>query len=235
MLLVICPCCIDAAPAQSIGADTCTMPDSLRPLEIKYFGHPYETGLLDRTARLERLVYGEEKSDKPLNDRIAMLLRSCGYYPANRAVSSRSCASYPRVTVLEQRLLGYSFENQPLGERLDRLEVKLFGKPSESGDLAARVDNIADHPLLDSGWTGEHDQTKQQKFVSIVDQIEAMEMTMFGRIHPDKKLAVRVIKLEENVYGTRLAQTDASATLTTRVSQLLMQVRSRGATNIRSI
>ena len=49
--------------------------------------------------------------------------------------------NYPRVTELEQEFLGQSYTNQPLSERVARLEVKKFGKPS-TGDLCDRIDKL---------------------------------------------------------------------------------------------
>jgi hypothetical protein len=51
-------------------------------------------------------------------------------------------ANYPRVTELEQQLLGTSYPHDALPDRLNRLETKAFGKPAASQDLAQRVDSL---------------------------------------------------------------------------------------------
>ena len=49
---------------------------------------------------------------------------------------------YPRVTEVEQQLLGKSYEKEPLNTRVTRLETKQFGKPSPNDDLADRLDRL---------------------------------------------------------------------------------------------
>jgi hypothetical protein len=51
-------------------------------------------------------------------------------------------ANYPRVTELEQQLLGTTYPHDALPDRLNRLETKAFGKPTTSKDLAQRVDGL---------------------------------------------------------------------------------------------
>ena len=51
-------------------------------------------------------------------------------------------ANYPRVTELEQQLLGTTYPHDALPDRLSRLETKAFGKPAASKDLAQRVDSL---------------------------------------------------------------------------------------------
>ncbi len=49
---------------------------------------------------------------------------------------------YPRVTEIEQQLLGQTYEKDPLAARVARLETKQFGKPSPKDDLADRLDKL---------------------------------------------------------------------------------------------
>jgi hypothetical protein len=49
---------------------------------------------------------------------------------------------YPRVTEIEQQLLGKTYEKDPLATRVARLETKQFGKPSPKDDLADRLDKL---------------------------------------------------------------------------------------------
>ncbi|HEY9713362.1 MAG TPA: hypothetical protein V6C72_07820, partial [Chroococcales cyanobacterium] len=51
-------------------------------------------------------------------------------------------SKYPAVTAMEQRMLGKSFEKEPLDKRLGRLEIKQFGKASTSTDLSDRTDRL---------------------------------------------------------------------------------------------
>src|ERR1700722_3692728 len=48
---------------------------------------------------------------------------------------------YPRVTQLEQDLLGQTYVNDPLPTRVSRLEMKQYGKVS-TGDMCDRLDKL---------------------------------------------------------------------------------------------
>jgi len=67
--------------------------------------------------------------------------------------------SYPRVTNLEQELLGHTYTNDSLPDRLKRLETKAYGAPSSSSDLCQRVD------LLDD-YAQRHDLYREHQSVS---------------------------------------------------------------------
>lgn len=55
---------------------------------------------------------------------------------------SKDQNSYPAVSAIEKKLLGRDFVGESLGKRLDRLEIKAFGKTSSSEDLQDRVDRL---------------------------------------------------------------------------------------------
>ncbi len=234
--LLLSPAGMNVALAQSID---CALADNLSLLEIKFFAHSYDTDLLDRTARLERFMFGEENKETPLTERIAVLVkkidRASASLPPKRCVKEDSIKSptcetisckYPRVSNLEQRFLGGTFESQPLQPRLERLEVEAFGKPSSLCDLAARVDAIEEfHSPYSSSFPrsviSDHRPTKlenDKQIYSVVDQIESLELMMFGRTRPNKKLAERVNKLEKSLYGSGLPESNGDITM--RVSQL---------------
>jgi len=51
-------------------------------------------------------------------------------------------SDYPRVSKLELRLLGLTYDQDPLDERVDRLEIKVFKKPSTIDDIGQRIDAL---------------------------------------------------------------------------------------------
>ncbi|MBX9688356.1 MAG: hypothetical protein K2X27_16725 [Candidatus Obscuribacterales bacterium] len=51
-------------------------------------------------------------------------------------------SSYPAVTAMEKKLLARDYIGEAVGKRLDRLEIKAFGKTSASDDLQDRVDRL---------------------------------------------------------------------------------------------
>lgn len=81
----------------------------------------------------------QTSSDKEGADQISGINNSSSTEP------SASYSTYPRVTALEQELLGHTYQSDNVSRRLDRLETKAFGKTSTNNDLSERVDNLDDY------------------------------------------------------------------------------------------
>jgi hypothetical protein len=136
----------------------------LSRMEMKAFGKASDKGALsDRTDALEDYV--ERTQHKPL------LAPAPGFQgpddeDGGNPATSGSAASgtgsagsgansvinggdppgrYPRVTALEQAILGEVFEQEELAPRLARMEVKAFGKPSAADALGDRTDALEDY------------------------------------------------------------------------------------------
>jgi len=81
------------------------------------------------------------------------------------AAPSPDSSKYPAVTAIETKVLSKSYESEPIEERLNRLEAKVFGKPSRSDNLIDRVDrlrqntgiDVAARPPRGSDWTDDDD------------------------------------------------------------------------------
>lgn len=139
-------------------------------LEKKYFQHMYpENDTASRLRRLEKMVFGEEKTGTD-QERLANILATVPDLgedeptPPPGASSKGSDGSddrpspaaaaeepaeeggdigdYPAVTAMEKHAFGKDFANEPVSGRLARLEKKVFGKPSSSEDLSERVDAL---------------------------------------------------------------------------------------------
>jgi hypothetical protein len=54
-------------------------------------------------------------------------------------------ADYPRITQMEQQMLNKTYVNEPVKQRLERLEQKAFGAVSSTDDLGARTDALASY------------------------------------------------------------------------------------------
>ncbi|CAN5950935.1 unnamed protein product [Sphagnum jensenii] len=86
--------------------------------------------------------------------------------PQKSASSSASSGSseafkesdYPRVASLEKALLGMTYNDQPLDERVDRLEIRAFKKPSNVDDLSERIDNLMKF-AKQSEWNAQGNKT----------------------------------------------------------------------------
>jgi hypothetical protein len=158
-----------AGPAMAKEMNSTVPPvATISALEKKFFSHSYGSNLAERVSRLERFVFGEERSNLPLTQRIARLTQTAGVPAAqaagtpNKSISKTADtrggttsgqvpapgqrpsvqSTYPRITSLERKLLGSTFEQQPLLDRLSRLECKVFGQTSSVRDFASRVDSV---------------------------------------------------------------------------------------------
>lgn len=126
----------------------------------------------ERTERLENLIRGEVGEGSPsdrIKSMVAALQAdgqslaplqtsapaasgspsrgpSAGSQPANSRPAapqaSQDHGDYPHVTNLEREILGPTHEGEALSARLDRLEMKAFGKATNSTDLSSRTDRL---------------------------------------------------------------------------------------------
>jgi hypothetical protein len=160
-----------ALAATSTAVAPPAMESDLSALEIRLFEHDYQSDSADnRLSRLEKMVFGEAKTGSEQH-RLTELLTSMptpapqlapvvdvSAGPAAQSDFRTDQASpatapgtgdqitdssqYPHVTALEHELLNRTFVDQPVNKRLDQLETKAFGKPSNSTDLSYRVDKL---------------------------------------------------------------------------------------------
>lgn len=80
-------------------------------------------------------------------------------------------SKYPAVTALEMSIFKRDYASDPVGDRLNRLESKVFGKPSRFTDLSERVDALKDKLNVDlaksrpagSDWIDDEDDDMTQQ------------------------------------------------------------------------
>lgn len=80
-------------------------------------------------------------------------------------------SKYPAVTAIETKLLNRDYANEPIQDRLARLEKKVLGQVSTSSDLSERVDrlkqatgiDIARKPGSASDWLEDNDEMLMQQ------------------------------------------------------------------------
>lgn len=132
----------------------------LQEMENKFFEHDFSKESLDyRVQRLEKFAFGEA-STGPLDQRIERLAKVVELHKplvapkvptGDQSQSDPDTADseevtdqskYPHITFLEQQILKKTFETDSLEQRLSRLEVKAFGKATNSPDPAARTDAL---------------------------------------------------------------------------------------------
>src|SRR5262249_55194263 len=98
--------------------------------------------------------------------------------------------SYPAVSAIEKKLFSREFAQEPVKQRLARLETKVFGKPSTSDDLLERVDRLKQTTGIDvtrqappqSDWAEDDDDTSP-----VVQQAPLAPMRSMGGDGEDGK------------------------------------------------
>lgn len=146
--------------------------------------------------------------------------------------------AYPRVTAIEQAILGQTFAYEPLPTRLDRMERKAFNKVSDSDDLSGRTDALydyADKVLHKNPFKAEYssetaadqrldggsdDSSSSGTGASSGDgsggggtdypHVTALEKTILGEAHTGDQLADRLSRMEIKAFGKASTEMDLS-------------------------
>lgn len=142
----------------------------LESMEKKFFEHDFSKEPSEyRLGRLEKFAFGQTSSASN-DDRLKRLRAVMDLHPhliqpnaSAPTVSKSPSASkpsaapsgndqsdedsgqsshYPHVTNLEKAILKQSFESESIGNRLSRLETRVFGDTKSNLDLAARTDAL---------------------------------------------------------------------------------------------
>lgn len=153
---------------------------------------------------------------------------------------------YPRVTELEQEFLGKTYVDEPLSQRVARLEVKKFGKPS-SGDFCDRIDKLdqlsarkpvapdddvvtysdsaGGEPAATSTGSNQAGQTAYAPSdYGSYPRVSEIEKQFLGKTYESDPLQVRVARLETKEYG----KTFPDEALSDRVDRLDKKANPRG-------
>lgn len=136
--------------------------------------------------------------------------------------------AYPRVTAIEQTILGQTFAYEPLSTRLERMERKAFNKASDSDDLSARTDALYDYAektLHKNPFKSEYssEAAADQRLdggdsdnssseggsaagsgsggTSDYPHVTALEKEILGETHTGDQLADRLSRLENKAFG----------------------------------
>ncbi len=115
-------------------------------------------------AQLERM---EAEEEAQLRGAAVHLRQDDEELGAHHVLAGES--KYPAVTALEQHLFNRDYASDAVGDRLNRLETKVFGKPSRFTDLSERVDalkektniDIAKRPPAGTDWTDDDEDNGQ--------------------------------------------------------------------------
>jgi hypothetical protein len=155
-----------------------------------------------------------------------------GSYTGN---SSPSTDSYPTITALEEQLLGKTYQAEPVEQRLDRLEIKSFGKASNLDDLGKRVDLLKAFTAKRNGQSSDYLTSSEPQFhfastlhpMDLTQELGLLERSIFGKVYARDGLISRVDRLETAVFKGQPHQTFNS--ITARVNRLMAAVQPQAA------
>lgn len=163
---------------------------------------------LRRVERLEKLVFGEVRTG-PIEERVVALTTTVPPKndPAQEPEQNQTedtggsqeeeTEKYPRVTALEEAVLGKTYTHDDLPARLARMEEKLYGKVEKEEDLGDRTDKIQDYvektmkkplfqpdpKLYDSAGAQQQQQEEPQaKRSKVPGIINALSTALFGPV-----------------------------------------------------
>lgn len=146
----------DCPPDEGPAVDRSDPYPRITALENAIFGKSFlGQDLSQRLARMERKVFGTSSDQAALSDRTDKLedyVEQTTHQPLFKPDPGTQCAAddddqaqadqfdYPRVTALENAILGQTFPSEPPADRLSRMEAKAFGVPSSNPDLSERTE-----------------------------------------------------------------------------------------------
>src|SRR4030095_11019879 len=135
-------------------------------------------------------------------------------------VSVANSDQYPRVTALENAILGQTFPGEDLTMRLMRMETKVFGSASQSADLGDRTDKLQQyaeqklHKKLfqpDPSYQSESQEDEQiPSNQTDYPRIVALEKAILGQSFSGEPPADRLSRMEEKALGKASDSQDLS-------------------------
>lgn len=138
--------------------------------------------------------------------------------------------SYPHIATLENEILGRSFPSQPVTERLNKMEVKVFGSASDDPDLSERTDAL-DHyveqklhkspfpaspkdeaiaNLENNVQTSSQTNPQTNQSPAKYPHVTALENEILGRSFDGQLLPDRLSRMETKAFGKPSKSTDLS-------------------------
>lgn len=160
-----------AFAGRALAADAALPQDNyprITAMEATILGKAYADALTTRLARLEIKAFGKATDKAALSDRTDKLegyveetyhkqlfVPAPGYQGADddqvtdgssvMPASATGGGSYPRVTALEQAIVGQIHEGDQLKDRLSRMELSAFTKDAPDAALGDRTDALEDY------------------------------------------------------------------------------------------
>lgn len=225
----------NAAQGASAAKGAVSVKEQLSSFEDRFFAHTFsDESDSRRLDRIERVVYGSRRSGD-VQQRLNRLMMdvpviSTSTNPAmppaaatnqnsnddddqDPATPEQAYNDYPTVTALEEEILGKTYEQLSVQQRLSQLEVKAFGQASSSDDLAARVDRLRQYVASKNGPSENYLQSNAPNFASslqpgsLESQVAEMEQEVYGKTYGRDTLMSRLNRLDNTVFAGQPPQT----------------------------
>ncbi len=236
-----------ATPSSAFAADPA---QSITTMEQQLFNHTYASDSVNaRLDRIEQTVYGAPQSTLAVDQRIQNLgqffqpagaqataipgigpkplkgLPPAHQPPVNQTVEvsgEPDGSSYPVVTSMEQTVFHNSYEDDPLNNRLARLEKRVLGK-AQDGTLQDRTDQLRFLIFGEANGVTNSTQTSQPPPQQPADPFDLNSSQ--APASDNAEMAQALPKLESNVFH----QTFSGDPTDTRLERLEMKLFNRTA------
>ena len=127
-------------------------------------------------------------------------------YQAETAGAVPGTEDYPTVSALEKEIMGKTYENLPVQDRLANMEQKAFGAPSAVHDLSKRVEVLEEYAAKQSPKGEDYLASSTPAIVSpaqrtsLTHQVDELEKKIFHKTYGHDSLSNRLTRLEKSVF-----------------------------------
>lgn len=201
--------------------------------ERKLFNTTYQTNTIQkRLSRLEKNIYGEEKSNLSINLRINNLKKvptlkdksdkqtpTVTYQPNKQQTQpkqsqieitpkptpitkTQDIGYYPAIDRLEQNVLKTTYKTEDIYPRLNRLEKAVYKKTFEDKDLAWRTDNLNSTIFKEAPPREISTEEYDINEQTLSELIGELETSVLAQTYPQENSINRIRRLERNIYNT---------------------------------
>lgn len=208
-------------------------PQRLERLEIQVFGQAQSGSVPERESRLLTSLQAAQSKvpapDTPEPPSAAPPPPTYTPMPAQPAPVPQPAArpdatNYPTVVALERRILGQDFSHEDIGQRLNRLETRVFNRTFGDKPFIDRVDQLLARfpdaqnqaPAVASAetvtrtspgtdWTPHPEESTSFSGSGrdVYIKIDELERSVFGQAYPSHLVTERLDALEDSVLGHR--------------------------------
>jgi len=184
-----------------------TLADRLTRLEEAILGTS-QAGTEDQRYTHLRQIVPQNTSQPSLTNPLPQI-ESPVIAAGSPSSQSSDVTDYPQVTQMEQAIWGRTFEQQPLAQRLGRLEEKVFQQSYLTDSLVDRTDRLfAAVPTFqsfssyDPAWVQQQNRKLEKRSMFGLDEnLTQLETRTFNQTFPYLLITERLTQLENHILG----------------------------------